>query len=180
MTWSYFTASILMGFGSAFLWNGQGVYLAVNSNDSTISRNSGIFWALMQTRYLFEIICFYQIYLLDYISLLPGNIYVYVALKTEMIDRTTRYSLFSIFSTVAAVSLVFFIILIWRSCIERRHDNLIEKQETKKNTLANVGQTLKTIGKLLKTRNMLLLLILFTYLGKYDYKCELFCNEKHL
>ncbi len=178
MTWSYYTVSILMGFGSAVLANGQGVYLSINSNDLTISRNSGIYWALMQTRYLFKILCFYQIYFLDHISLLPGSIYVYVSLKTEMVDRATRYSLFSIFSTVAAVSLVLFLTIIWRSCIERRRrDSLIE---VKKTTLANVGQTLKIIFRLLKTRNMLLLLIVFAYLGKYYYKYGLFCNDKHL
>jgi hypothetical protein len=50
MTWSYYTASILIGIGSVFLWNGQGVYFAANSDDSTISRNSGIFLALLQIR----------------------------------------------------------------------------------------------------------------------------------
>ena len=50
MTWSYYTASILMGIGSAFLWTGQGVYFSANSDDSTISRNSGIFLALLQVR----------------------------------------------------------------------------------------------------------------------------------
>jgi hypothetical protein len=47
-----------MGLGAAFLWNGQGVYLSINSNDSTISRNSGIFWALFQIKYLFYILHF--------------------------------------------------------------------------------------------------------------------------
>lgn len=50
MTWSFYVASILMGFGAATLWTAQGVYLAINSNELTISRNTGIFWALFQTR----------------------------------------------------------------------------------------------------------------------------------
>jgi hypothetical protein len=50
MTWSYYTVSVLVGIGAAILWTAQGVYLADNSNDSTISRNSGIFWALFQFR----------------------------------------------------------------------------------------------------------------------------------
>ncbi len=119
MTWSYYIVSVLMGFGAAFLWNGQGVYLSVNSDDSTISRNSGIFWALFQSRYLFCISHFCCIgFFYSKSSLLPGNIYTYLTLKTEIIDRTTRYSFFSIFSIIVAISLVLFIFLIWRSCIE--------------------------------------------------------------
>jgi hypothetical protein len=58
MTWSYYTVAVLMGFGAAFLWNAQGVYLSINSDDSTISRNSGIFWAIFQSRYLVYILHF--------------------------------------------------------------------------------------------------------------------------
>ncbi len=98
-------------------------------------------------------------------SLLPGNIYTYLTLKTEIIDRTTRYSLFSIFSIIIVISLVLFIFLICRSCMEQRQNDKI-----KKTSLTNVIQTLKISGQLLKTRNMLLLLILFAYLGKYYFK----------
>ena len=50
MTWSYYVVSILVGIGAAVIWTAQGVYLAKNSNDATISRNSGVFWALFQVR----------------------------------------------------------------------------------------------------------------------------------
>ncbi len=50
MTWSFYTASILIGIATATLWTGQAAYLADNSDDSTISRNTGIFWALTQFR----------------------------------------------------------------------------------------------------------------------------------
>ena len=83
-----------------------------------------------------------------------------------MIDRTTRYSLFSIFSVIAAVSLMMFLFIIWRSYIEGRRDNLIKIDEEKKSTPTDFSQTLKTTGRLLKTRNILLLLLLFVYLGK--------------
>ncbi len=50
MTWSFYVVSVLIGCGAAILWTAQGVYLALNSNDLTISRNSGLFWALFQSR----------------------------------------------------------------------------------------------------------------------------------
>ena len=50
MTWSFYLVAILVGIGGAVLWTAQGVYLTENSDDSTISRNSGIFWALYQVR----------------------------------------------------------------------------------------------------------------------------------
>lgn len=50
MTWSYYVVSILVGIGAAIIWTAQGVYLTSNSDDASISRNSGIFWALFQVR----------------------------------------------------------------------------------------------------------------------------------
>ncbi|CAF4254606.1 unnamed protein product, partial [Rotaria sp. Silwood2] len=147
MTWSYYVVSILVGIGAAVLWAAQGVYLTNNSNDLTTSRNSGIFWALFQ------------------VSLLAGNVYIYISLKTEMIDSATRIPLFVVFSVVSAVGLVLFALIIWRSYVEKNRDTLIRNVEEKRNTLVDIVQTLKIAVKLLKTRNMLLLLIPFAYSG---------------
>ncbi|CAF1214416.1 unnamed protein product [Adineta ricciae] len=147
MTWSYYVVSILIGIGAAVLWTAQGVYLANNSDDLTISRNSGIFWALFQ------------------VSLLAGNIYVFIALKAQIIDRATRIPLFVVFSIVSAVGLLIFMFVIWRSYVEKHRHTLSRIVEEKKSTLADVIHTLKVAGALLRTRNMLLLLIPFAYSG---------------
>jgi hypothetical protein len=78
-----------------------------------------------------------------------------------------RYDLFSILSIVAAVGLLVFAFIIFRSYIERRRKGLIKSDKEKKITLRDIGQTLKTAGRLLKTRNMLLLLVLSVYASKY-------------
>uniref|UniRef100_A0A3Q2Q1M0 Major facilitator superfamily domain containing 11 n=1 Tax=Fundulus heteroclitus TaxID=8078 RepID=A0A3Q2Q1M0_FUNHE len=52
-TWSFYTASVLVGIAAAVLWTAQGNVLAINSSDSTIGRNSGIFWSLLQFRTVF-------------------------------------------------------------------------------------------------------------------------------
>lgn len=49
-TWLLYAASTILGMGAALIWTGQGTYLSNCSNSSNISRNSGIFWAMLQTR----------------------------------------------------------------------------------------------------------------------------------
>merc|ERR1719431_371090 len=41
-----YVASIVLGLASALFWTAQGNFLALNSTATTISRNSGIFWAV--------------------------------------------------------------------------------------------------------------------------------------
>lgn len=86
LTWSFYTASVLVGVGAAVLWTAQGNLLTINSSDSTIGRNSGIFWALLQ------------------FSMFFGNLYVYFAWqgKTHISDKDRQ----TVFISLTVISLV--------------------------------------------------------------------------
>ncbi|XP_048847763.1 UNC93-like protein MFSD11 isoform X2 [Brienomyrus brachyistius] len=86
LTWSFYTASVVVGIAAAVLWTAQGNLLAINSTDSTIGRNSGIFWALLQ------------------FSLLFGNLYIYLAWhgKTTISDKDRQ----TVFISLTVIGLV--------------------------------------------------------------------------
>uniref|UniRef100_A0A673FN39 UNC93-like protein MFSD11 n=1 Tax=Sinocyclocheilus rhinocerous TaxID=307959 RepID=A0A673FN39_9TELE len=75
-TSSFYTLSVLLGIAAAVLWTAQGNLLTINSKDSTIGRNSGIFWALMQ------------------FSLFFGNLYIYFAWRGKS-HITSEYILYN-------------------------------------------------------------------------------------
>ncbi|XP_068434143.1 UNC93-like protein MFSD11 isoform X1 [Clinocottus analis] len=85
-TWSFYTASVLVGIGAAVLWTAQGNVLAINSTDSSIGRNSGIFWALLQFNLFF------------------GNLYIYVAWHghAHITDKDRQ----TVFISLTVISLV--------------------------------------------------------------------------
>ncbi|XP_046875302.1 UNC93-like protein MFSD11 [Hypomesus transpacificus] len=93
-TWSFYTASVVVGVAAAILWTAQGSLLSINSTDATIGRNSGIFWALLQ------------------FSLFFGNLYIYFAWHGHPHisdkDRTTVFISLTVISLVG--SFLFFLI----------------------------------------------------------------------
>uniref|UniRef100_A0A665VDU9 UNC93-like protein MFSD11 n=1 Tax=Echeneis naucrates TaxID=173247 RepID=A0A665VDU9_ECHNA len=70
-TWPFYLTSVLIGVGAAMLWTAQGHFLVENSEASTINRNTGVFWALLQCSMFF------------------GNLYIYLDWngKTEITGR---------------------------------------------------------------------------------------------
>ncbi|CAL8273878.1 unnamed protein product [Lota lota] len=84
--WSFYTASVLVGIGAAVLWTAQGNVLAINSTDTTIGRNSGIFWALLQ------------------FSLFFGNLYIYFAWHGH--DHISEKDRQTVFISLTVISLV--------------------------------------------------------------------------
>ncbi|XP_061567364.1 UNC93-like protein MFSD11 [Cololabis saira] len=85
-TWSFYTASVLVGIAAAVLWTAQGNVLAINSSESTIGRNSGIFWSLLQ------------------FSLFFGNLYIYCAWHGH--DHITDKDRQTVYISLTVISLV--------------------------------------------------------------------------
>lgn len=98
--------------------------------------------------------------------MLPGSLYMYLSIDADIITRSTRYPLFTVFSVVSAVGLAVFILLIWRRMAERRQANSLLSYNEERTTINDVIHTLKIAIRLMKTRTMLLLLIPFAYTGK--------------
>lgn len=72
-TFVLYGCSALLGFGAALVWTAQGNFLTINSEPETMSRNSGVFWAMLQT------------------SMLVGNTFVFFQFRGRTdVDTATR------------------------------------------------------------------------------------------
>lgn len=160
-TWSFYTASVVVGIAAAVLWTAQGNLLSINSSDSTIGRNSGIFWALLQ------------------FSMFFGNLYVYLAWrgKTDIKDKDRQ----TVFISLTVISLVgsFLFFLIQRPEAETTPsedsdllippDTLTESSSSGAQAPPGLGtQALNAFKKALKlsvTKEMLLLSTSIAYTG---------------
>ena len=174
MTATLYIASVLVGVGAAVIWTAQGNYLTINSDSTTISRNSGVFWALLQ------------------MSLFLGNMYVYFKFGGEVIiTAATRTTLFIVLSSAAVAGIVFFLILICirvsdedfitinpRRKSESNTDSMTESLISTASSSTNVDtsspensvpagplEAFKNSIHLMGTPNMLLLSITFAYTG---------------
>uniref|UniRef100_A0A672FE48 UNC93-like protein MFSD11 n=1 Tax=Salarias fasciatus TaxID=181472 RepID=A0A672FE48_SALFA len=107
-TWSLYFTSVLIGIGAALLWTAQGQFLVENSEASTINRNTGMFWALLQCSMLF------------------GNLYIYFDWngRTEIPDGSRRSVFLSLLVTSVLGTLSF---LVLRG--GRREEELLSEEE---------------------------------------------------
>lgn len=141
-TWLLYLASGVIGVGAAMIWTGQGNYLTLNSTPATMSRNSGIFWAMLQA------------------SMFIGNLYVYFQFegKTE-IDKDTRTVVIWVLSGIAMVGIGILVIL---PRARREDEDSTEELNVKPD---GPVQALVGAGKLFITKRMILLSITFFYTG---------------
>ncbi|GFO25557.1 unc93-like protein mfsd11 [Plakobranchus ocellatus] len=146
MVWALYFGSVLVGFGAAILWTGQGNFLTINSNSETVARNSGIFWALFQC------------------SLLFGNMYSYFVFKGEdVIEPEARTKLFIVLSAAGLAGSLCLLFLRKPRSIDP--DNLINLNVDVVHPADTPQQALKRSFMLFKTREMLLLCLSFAYTG---------------
>ncbi|XP_034448542.1 UNC93-like protein MFSD11 [Hippoglossus hippoglossus] len=153
-TWSFYTASVLVGVGAAVLWTAQGNVLTINSTDNTIGRNSGIFWALLQ------------------FSLLFGNLYIYCAWHghVHITDKDRQ----TVFISLTVISLVgcFLFFLIRRPDPESSPSEVqAESTESSTDTSPHSGLCSQALDafvqacKIFVTKEMLLLSFTIGYTG---------------
>ncbi|XP_062826711.1 UNC93-like protein MFSD11 [Anolis carolinensis] len=151
-TWTFYTASVFLGIAAAVLWTAQGNCLTINSNENTIGRNSGIFWALLQS------------------SLFFGNLYIYFAWQGKLhITERDRRTVFIALTVISLVGTVLFFLI--RTPEESNSDeeesstdNLVERTSGHSRMTKAVDAFKRSI-KLCVTKEILLLSITTAYTG---------------
>lgn len=156
-TWAFYLTSVLIGIGAAMLWTAQGHFLVENSEASTINRNTGVFWALLQCSMLF------------------GNLYIYFDWngRTEISDSSRRNIFLSLLVTSVLGTLSF---LVLRQ--SSHEEEMISEEEgqallstrmmykQRANTAVQDAKSdFKTILQLLKAKTILLLSPCMAYSG---------------
>lgn len=143
-TWCLYLASSLIGFGASIFWTGQGNFLTINSDSETMSRNSGVFWALLQC------------------SLLFGNIFVYFTFQGKsIIDEHTRFIVFGVLLGVSCIG-VFLLCFLRTGTSDSGTINNVSSEVSES---SRAIQEFKKAFTLMKTSKMFLLAITFLYTG---------------
>lgn len=140
-TWFLYIASAIIGAGAALIWTGQGTYLTLNSTKATISRNSGIFWAMLQCSMLF------------------GNLFVYIKFDgQDHIEKDVRNFVIWVLSGLAMAGVVVFVLL-------PNPPKLSEDAVQTEEPIPGPLQVFKDAMKLFVTPRMLMLSLAFFYSG---------------
>nr|XP_046270017.1 UNC93-like protein MFSD11 [Scatophagus argus] len=156
-TWAFYLTSVLIGIGAAMLWTAQGHFLVENSEASTINRNTGMFWALLQCSMLF------------------GNLYIYFDWngRTEISDGSRKKIFLSLLVTSIVGTLSFLVLR------KSHHEEEMLSEEEGQSLLStrmmykhrahtamqDAKSEFKTILQLLKAKTILLLGPCMAYSG---------------
>lgn len=168
LTWLLYVVSAIVGVGAAVIWTAQGNYLTLCSTDATMSRNSGLFWAMLQC------------------SLLWGNIFVFFYFKTDKdgnVEEGVIRVTYIVLTILGLVGLAAFFLL-GAPVSKSERSNGIEVGESKEKNggggaikgreaeeeenlgfVEYITSSLKNSFKLLFTRQMSLLCVTFAYTG---------------
>lgn len=154
-TWLLYAASAVLGAGAAITWTGQGMYLSKSSDPTTISRNSGLFWAMLQASMFF------------------GNLFVYFQFQGKThIEEGTRRLVFSVLIAVAVLGVLFLATLKnpkHFEVVSSTDPELDDLETPPQSPMENVVQEFKSAIKLFTTRDFLLLSVAFLYTGEYRF-----------
>ncbi|XP_041072506.1 UNC93-like protein MFSD11 isoform X1 [Carcharodon carcharias] len=152
-TWSFYLSSVVIGIAAAVIWTAQGNCLTVNSDENTIGRNSGIFWALLQ------------------FSLLFGNLYIYLAWKGEKhISDHNRRTVFTALTVISGVGSVLFLLIrkpasevlaAEEDRCDDESDTVLQPQEQRSQAI----DAFRSAIRIFFTKDMLLLSITIAYTG---------------
>ncbi|XP_078081645.1 UNC93-like protein MFSD11 [Mustelus asterias] len=152
-TWSFYLASVIIGVAAAVIWTAQGNCLTTNSDESTIGRNSGIFWALLQ------------------FSLLFGNLYIYLAWKGEKhISDHNRRTVYIALAVISAVGSVLFLLIRKPvsevlSTEEDRSDDECDTVLGPQEQRSQAVEAFRSAIRIFFTNDMLLLSVTIAYTG---------------
>ncbi|XP_052867864.1 UNC93-like protein MFSD11 isoform X1 [Anopheles cruzii] len=135
-----YASSVVLGAGAALIWTGQGMYLSQCSNNETISRNSGVFWALLQ------------------MSMFFGNLLVFFTFQGKThIDEETRTIVFSVLIVVGILGTIML------ACL--RHPATDHNAPIELTQAVRPKEAFINAIRLFKTKRMMLLSITFVYTG---------------
>ncbi|NWI55963.1 MFS11 protein, partial [Calyptomena viridis] len=152
-TWAFYTASVFIGIAAAVLWTAQGNCLTVNSDENTIGRNSGVFWALLQS------------------SLFFGNLYIYFAWQGKThISESDRRTVFIALTVISLVGTVLFFLIRKQEDTKAPGDEdstneILGESSSARNKMMRAVAAFKKSITLSFTKEMMLLSVTTAYTG---------------
>jgi len=136
-TYLLYTSAAIIGLGAPVIWTAQGNFLSLNSDDDTISRNSGIVWAMLQS------------------SIFIGNMFAYFMFTgEEFISSSVRTTVGVVLLSITGAGVLTMLVLRPTPWARDR-------------TASNESPTtaLRSSGRLFLTKDMMMLSVTFFYTG---------------